>query len=436
MPSPAYHSRATASTEPVFTQGGAETPSDVPTDVSTRSSREGKDRKVPDGSAPSPRETTSKAASAPKSTAPLSPPTEEAPQTKRRPWRAIGWYAVLALLVGGAAWLTVRALLPPLLLVIEVKSESVSRMLAVTGRLEAQQSVNVAARSAGRITEITRHEGERVEEGDVLARMADTSARAGVTQQAAELAAARKELEQQTRALQRAERLASTGAASQEELETARLDVERGQQDLVGRSAALSEQKTQLLVTAPFAGTIVRRDAELGQVVGPETPLFQIATVSEARVTAEVDERYVPSLRPGMRAEILPLGTSQRSDPAKVSYVAQAVDPQTGAATVRLTYDRAPDKPLVGASVDINISVDSVADAVTVPRESLGTSHGRSFVLVVRDGVVQRRYVTVDDWPAEWVVVLRGLKAGEQIASDPTAASPGARVRAELSRAL
>ncbi len=410
MPSPAYHPQASTPADP---------------------------RPIGEDSAPRPPQVGSGAAPTAKQVAaPLGPPTEEAPNKKRPPWRAIRGYAALALTVGCAAWLTVGALLPPLLPVIEVKSESVSRMLAVTGRLEAQQSVMVAARSAGRITEIARHEGEQVKAGDVLARMADTSARAGVAQQAAELAGSRKQLEQQTRELGRAERLAQTGALSQQELESARFEVARGQQDLVGRSAALTERKTQLLVTAPFAGTIVRRDAELGQVVGPETPLFEIATVSETRVTAEVDERYISALRSGMRAEILPLGMSQTSEAAKVSYVAQAVDPQTGAATVRFAYDNSPTKPLVGASVDVNISVDSVAKAVTAPRESIGTAHGRSFVLVVRDGTVRRRYVSIDDWPAEWVVVLRGLKAGEQIASDPTSASHGARVRAELSRAL
>jgi len=366
----------------------------------------------------------------------LAQPAPEPAQAKHSKWRAAAVYAALAMVVGFAAWLTVRALLPPVLPVVKVRLESVSRMLAVTGRLEAQQSVIVASRSAGRITEIARREGERVQEGDVLARLEDTSARAEVTQQAAQVATSRKQLEQQTRDLARAERLTRTGALSQEELEAARLEFERGKQELVGITAALKEQRTQLVVTAPFVGTIVRREAEVGQVVGPDTPLFEIAAVSAPRVTAEVDERYVSALRPGMRAEILPLGMSRKGEAAKVSYVAQAVDPQTGAATVRFSYDVPPKRVLVGASVDVNISVDSVAGALTIPRESIGTAAGRSFVLVVEQGSVQRRGVTVDDWPAEWVVVLRGVKAGEQIAVDPKAASPGTRVRAEVQGAL
>ncbi len=370
------------------------------------------------------------------STARLGPPAPEAAEKERSKWRTVAWYAALAAVAGFAAWLIVRALLPPILPVLEVRSEGITRMLAVTGRVEAQQSVTVSARGAGRIAQIAHYEGEPVQAGDVLARLEDTTLGTGVTQQAAALSASRKQLANQTRELARAEKLAQTGAMSQEELDRARLDVERGKDDLVGLTAALKEQQTQLVVTAPFAGTIVRRDAEVGQVVGPETSLFEIATVASARVTAEIDERYVSALRPGMRAEVMLLGVSQKVEKAQVSYVAQAVDPQTGAATVRFSYDKPPSKVLVGASVDVNISVDSVPRAITIPRESIGTAHGRSFVLVVRDGAVQRREVSVDDWPAERVVVLRGLKAGETIATDPSSVTPGKRVRAEVSRAL
>lgn len=366
----------------------------------------------------------------------LGPPPADAKRAGRSRIRMALVYVGLAAAVGLVAWLLVRALLPPTLPVVAVRQEAVSRMLAVTGRIEARQSVVVAARSAGRITAIERLEGQRVEAGDVLARLEDTAARAGVTRQTAEVESVRKELEQKTRDLARAEQLAQKGALSQDELEDVRLSVERGKQDMAGLSAALREQQTQLTVLAPFSGTIVRRDAEIGQVVGPETPLFEIATVDEARVTAEIDERYIAALKAGMQAQVLPLGTDRDAQPAQVSYVAQAVDPQTGAATVRFSYKTQPPEILVGASVDVNISVGSVPNALVIPRESIGTVQGRSFVLVVKDGVAQRREVSVDDWPAEWVVITRGLKASELVAIDPRGASPGSDVRVEVQRAL
>ena len=186
------------------------------------------------------------------------------------------------------------------------------------------------------------------------------------------------------------------------------------------------------MLLAAFDGTIVRRDGELGQVVGPQSAVFEIATVGSARVTAEVDERYVRALRAGMRAEILPVGAEEDPQPATVSYVAQMVDPQTGAATVRFAYENSATNVLVGSSVDVNVSVETFRSAVTVPRESVGGGGQHPFVLIVTDGRVTRRNVTVDDWPAPVVVVRSGLKEGELILVDPTGAAAGARVRAKV----
>jgi multidrug resistance efflux pump len=64
---------------------------------------------------------------------------------------------------------------------------------------------------------------------------------------------------------------------------------------------------------------------ELGQIVGPTTTVFEIATIDAARVTAEVDERYVRALRVGMPAQVLAVGSEDPPQAATISYVAQAL---------------------------------------------------------------------------------------------------------------
>jgi RND family efflux transporter MFP subunit len=305
-------------------------------------------------------------------------------------------------------------------------------MLAVTGRIEAVQTVMVSPQFAGRITEIVRHEGDRVMRGEILARLADSSARSNLLQQEAALSSRQHDLAQARRDLARTSSLVANGAVAAADLESARLLVSRAMDDVRRLSAVMREGQAQLVLLAPFDGTIIRRDGELGQVVGPQIAVFEIATVDAARVSAEVDERYVRALRPGMRAEILPVGSDDSGLPATVSYVAQAVDPQTGAGTVRFAYEHAPTHVLVGMSVDVNISVDALSSAVTIPRESVGGGGVRPFVLIVTDGLVARRNVTIDDWPAPLVVVRSGLEPGDRILVDPTGAAVGGRVRTQV----
>ncbi len=370
------------------------------------------------------------------STRPASPAIELTPSPPAHAKRHFGRLVAVTLLVCLVAsavalgtWAIGR---PPEVDVVVVRVEDVSRMLAVTGRVEALQTVSVSPQFSGRVTEIVRREGERVKKGEVLARLADTSAKADVVQQEAALSSKEHDLAQAKRDFARTSALVATGAAPAEELESARLAVARATDDVRRLAAALGESRAQLALLAPFDGTIIRRDAEIGQVVGAGSIAFEVASVDSVRVSAEVDERYVRALRQGMSAEVLPVGASDARAAATVSYVGRAVDPQTGAATVRFAYEQAPTDVLVGMSVDVNVSVETIPSALIIPREAVGGSGEQTSALVVTNDRVVRRPVVVDDWPAPWVVVRGGLAQGELVLIDPKGAEVGTRVRVKV----
>jgi len=348
---------------------------------------------------------------------------------RKRHLRSTAWLVALGLLLLAGAQAVRVACRPPEVAVVRARVEDVTRVLAVTGRIEAERAVVVAPQFAGRLTEIVRREGDLVRAGDVLARLDDTSATSAVVQQRLALSSRRTDLAQANRDLARAQRLVATGAVPATELEAAQLAATRATDDIARLAAMLQSGRSQLILVAPFDGTIVRRDGELGQIVGPTTTVFEIATVDASRVSAEVDERYVRALRPGMRAEIVPVGAEHASQAATVAYVAQTVDPQTGAATVRFAYATMPKGALVGMSVDVNVEVAFVPAAVTIPREAIGGDRANAYVLVVIGERVERRTIEIEDWPAPSVVVRSGVKAGDLVVTDPTAAVVDAHVR-------
>lgn len=352
--------------------------------------------------------------------------------SRRRIGRAVA-LAVSLVVVAAGAVTTFRVLTrPPELVVVAARARDVSRMLAVTGRVEAERTVLLGPQFGGRITEIVRHEGDRVKHGDILARLADTSAKAEVVQEQAALSSKESDLAQAKRDFARTSALVASGTVAPAELEAGRLSVARATEDVRRLGSILREGRSQLVLLAPFDGTIVRRDCEVGQVVGPQSTVFEIATVDAARASAEVDERYVRDLRPGMLAEILPAAGGDERQAAAVSYVAQAVDPQTGAATVRFAYASPPRGILVGMSVDVNVNVETIKSAITIPSEAVGGAGPHPYVLVVVLGRVVRRDIVVDDWPASLVVVRSGLLPGELVALNPRGATVSAKVRAKV----
>jgi RND family efflux transporter MFP subunit len=318
---------------------------------------------------------------------------------------------------------------PPLVATVTAKTEDVARVLALTGHVEPARRVVISPQFSGRLTEFVHREGESVKAGEVLARLDDTSTTAAVLQQQASLSSRLGDLDQAKRELARTEGLVARGAIPPVELEQAKLAVSRATDDVSRLGAALHDGRSRLVLVAPFDGTLLRREGEIGQVVGPQTAVFELASVEGVRVSAEVDERYVRVIRPGMRAEVLALGAENQKQAAKISYIAQAIDPQTGAATIRLAYEVPPTTFLAGASVDINIDVSTIPGAVVLPRESVGGAGNETYVLVLNGENVERRPVVIDEWPSPLVVVRTGLRAGEQVTVDPKVAKEGARVR-------
>jgi RND family efflux transporter MFP subunit len=178
-----------------------------------------------------------------------------------------------------------------------------------------------------------------------------------------------------------------------------------------------------------MAGRILKRPVDPGQVVTTSTVVFQIVSEGPPEVETDVDETVAGALKAGMRARLSPVGMDSAVFAGRVTFVAPNVDPATGGRTVRLGFDAPPAEIPPGLSVDVNISVETIDRALTLPRSAIAASAGRApYVMAVRDGKAVKQAVTFVDWPAERVVVTAGVKEGEQVAADPMSVAEGARV--------
>lgn len=351
--------------------------------------------------------------------------------------------AAVAVAVWGVLHLLRR---PPAVEVAETLREDVTRVLAVTGRIRPRQVNQVRPLAPGRLTALPKQEGDPVRKGEVLARVDDREARAAVAQAKAAVQARRDELEQARRDLARFERLFADGLIPEDRLEQSRLAVDRGREDLARLQEAVTEAEVRLddyLLTSPLNGRVLRRPVDPGQIVDTSTVLYEIATRDDPWVEAQVDEIYLPELTEGMAARVASPGRRDLVWTTRLVLLGDRVDPETGSATVRLAFDGdAPDLP-AGLSLDVNLTVARHPDAVTVPRAAVADLGGEPWVLTLdRTGagesgvddrlataVTRRRPVRVIDWPAERVVVLEGLDAGETVVLTPRDVPEGVAVR-------
>lgn len=305
-----------------------------------------------------------------------------------------------------------------------------SRILAVNGRIRPRLQVDVRPALGGSLVSLPYDVGDRVAAGQVIARIDAGPETAAIAEATAAVAAQQATLAQARRDLARFEALGQF--ASRREIEQRRLAVAEGTRELERRRAAVGqvrEQRDRRVLRAPFAGVILERPVDPGQTVGVESVVYRLADLAAPQVTVEVDEIYAAEVRPGMPA-MVSLPGQGRALRARVIHVEPRVDPATGARDVRLgLVDPAVDAP-AGLTVSVNLEIERRARAISVPRKAIIAGPGGGTVrLVAADGTVAERAIGFIDWPAESVIVTRGLSGGERLLADPQAAQPGERVR-------
>lgn len=216
---------------------------------------------------------------------------------------------------------------------------AVGNYLAILkGRVDLESGiVRLAASRDGIIREVLVNEGEHVSKGQVLATLDDTQARLELEQAQRELNQRRAELQPLRLRHEAAQReharlvpLASDESVARQELDLASdqlglLQAEMAVAQMAVASASSREKVAayeveQRQVRAPLDGQVVRRYARPGDGISTlnVTALFVFAPDSPQIVRAEIEERFVDAVRPGMAVQIVPQADETRVFSGKV----------------------------------------------------------------------------------------------------------------------
>ncbi len=308
----------------------------------------------------------------------------------------------------------------------EARREELPRTLDLYGTVEADRTAAISSRVMAMVTAVRVTAGDRVAPGQVLVEIDPQAARGQLSQAQGGLAQARAALALAERNHARYEALAEADAASELELDMARMELERARgavEQAEGAVAAAGAVAGDSRVTAPFAGRVARKMVEVGDLAAPGRPLLLLESVGSRRVTLSVPESVVAAsgLAVGAPVEVrLDARPDLGALPARVVEMTPGADPLSHAyeAKVSVPAEALPagaELP-TGAAARATLRVGS-RSAVTVPADALFARGGLDLV-VVRDaeGHAATRAVTpgrrLDDGRVE---VLSGLEGGETL---------------------
>ena len=341
--------------------------------------------------------------------------------------------------------------------------------VTANGYVVARTRAAVSSKVPGRLAYLGVSEGSSVSEGDVLARLENGDYEAQVAEATANLATshaqqveAEADRDQQQSDAKRLRdiRAQNKQLVSQQEVDaaetrlaTADARVRAAVARVTAAEASLRFARVNLANTeirAPFTGTVLRKEAEVGEVVAPSVgggltrgAVVTMADLKSLEVEVDVNEAYISRLRGGQAARITLDAYPDTSFAGRVRQVVPTADRQRATVQVKVSIaDRDPRiLPEMGARVDFLEPEARLAGTPTVastPRIRVPTAvihqeNGQSIVWLVRDGRLEQRVVDAGPESGGFREVRKGLAGGEMLLAGGVEA-PRAGMRVDVKK--
>jgi membrane fusion protein, multidrug efflux system len=256
----------------------------------------------------------------------------------------------------------------------------VAREFGAPASVIAANRTVVTSQITALIDEIAIDVGDLVEKGQLLVKLDPADTRLALAEAEAALAAQEAQLQDAQQRLRRAENLLERDFVSEDELnarqtEVAVMEANRNRQRVAIRNARLALSRTE--VYAPFDAAVVERQAQVGNLASPGSPLLTLVQTDDREVDAEVDPRYAEQLKVTSNLRFVSEGREWPVELARLSTVIEA-DTRKQRGRFRFASEPAP----IGATGEL--VWDEASGLVPV---SLIVQRGNSLgVFTARDG--------------------------------------------------
>lgn len=370
----------------------------------------------------------------------------------RWPW-IVGIVTAIVIIAGGVAAFALRghAETVETSTAVAAASGNDAAVLQATGYVVARREATVSAQIIGTLTQVSVEEGDRVEQGQILARLDPTayqaqrdSAQAQYAAAQASVVKARATLKQDRANAARMNDVVARGYVSKQAAEQANTQVatDAAALDVAITQAQAAKDQVRAaqvnldftVIRAPFAGVITAKDAEVGEIVSPYTAggggiaggLATIVDMNSLEVDVDVNEAYISRVKPGMPVEAVLDAYADWKIPAHVIAIIPSADKSKATVKVRIALDQKD--PRIIPQMGVRVSFLEKKDAnrkplpgVLVPKSAIVKRDGKDVVFVVKDGRAERTPVTAGGDFSDMKQVTQGLNAGAEVVTAPSA---------------
>ncbi|MFS0916250.1 efflux RND transporter periplasmic adaptor subunit [Brevibacillus sp. 179-C 1.1 NHS] len=350
--------------------------------------------------------------------------------------------------------------------VVKVQKATKPVMLSVTGMVEAKRDAVLSFGTGGTISAISATKGAKIAQGQLLAtldtryqqkeiaaaqgQVEEAAARKiktlkGATQEALEqkrlqVKSAQDSLDKAKQDLATSEKLFAGGAISQNEINASKRAVTQAEITLRDAQLSLNElqkgaepedvmvanasikaaaggvdraRKTldDAKIQAPFAGTVVDVNLQIGEQVSPGQEIIRLVDLSEVKVALDVSNDLISQFRE--KTKVHALSDDGKKSEGTIAFISPVVNKNTGKYRVEIAIPNADGYWRGGMAATIELPRQ--VNGFLVPLESVGVSQTDHYVMAVENGLIVKKAVKTGQMVGDSIEIVSGVKEGDQL---------------------
>jgi HlyD family secretion protein len=320
-------------------------------------------------------------------------------------------------------------------------------LLNASGYVTPRRRATIAAKITGRVTGVFFDEGTHVAENQLLATLDDSDARKALDAAKADYEASKAaiaDLEVQLKnariQLRRAEQLQSAGVQTQEQLDNARTNADSLQAKIALAQSQVISAETRIqeaqqavdncTIRAPYAGIVVSKDAQVGEMVSPvsagggftRTGIATIVDMNSNEIEVDVNESYISRVQDGQPVTAILDAYPDWEIPSRVRTIIPSADRQKATVKVRISFLKLDPRILPDMGIKVTFlgaeqKKPAGADvaSILIPQSAVHDENGKKIVFLVKDDKTERRAVTLGGSRGSDTEVIAGVGVGDTV---------------------
>ena len=360
----------------------------------------------------------------------------EDPQSHSSAKKIVIWVAILIAILA-AGYFSINLLLEKTievkLITVEFQSASQSNIiLTASGYVVAQRKASVASKGTGRLVYIGVVEGDEVKKDQILARIEDSDIKAQLEEAEANLKFYEADLKEAENNYRREVELFEKGLTSAQLFDRAEANYKRLLASLEIAKARISQYEVALentIIRAPFDGTVLTKNAEIGEVVAPlgasttsRGAVVLIADMNSLLVEADVSESNIEKIEVNRDCEIVLDAYPDKNYAGFVFKIVPTADRSKATVMVKVGFKNYDSRVLPEMSAKVlflNEALDPLtADqkpVLVVPFSSIKQEAGKTLVYFVNNDIVEPLSISTGKRLGNNIEVTSGLQRGDKI---------------------